>query len=235
MLVGRRRSVANVEARAGETGPMHDRVGARVHFEYALAKRAMDLGLGVAGLLLSIPILILLAVIIRLDSPGPIMFRQIRVGRDGRPFNFYKFRTMHADARRRFPHLYAYRYTAEEIETMRFKVLEDPRLTRVGKHLRKTSLDELPNFINVLRGEMSIVGPRPELPEMIAYYRPSQMAKFSVRPGVTGLAQVRGRGVLRFQDTIAADLEYVRRANFWLDLQILARTAAVVVRRVGAF
>jgi lipopolysaccharide/colanic/teichoic acid biosynthesis glycosyltransferase len=236
VLVGRGRSIAaTIEPSIGEAIRSHLSTRAQIPNNYAVVKRVTDIVLGLIGLLISLPMMVVIAIVVRVDSPGPIIFRQVRVGVSGRPFFFYKFRTMHSDARRRFPELYAYRYTDAEIETMRFKILDDPRLTRVGRHLRKTSLDELPNFINVVLGDMSLVGPRPELPEMLRYYRPEQLTKFSVRPGVTGLAQIRGRGVLKFQDTIAADLEYVRTMRLKLDLTIMIRTAVVVVRRVGAF
>jgi lipopolysaccharide/colanic/teichoic acid biosynthesis glycosyltransferase len=202
---------------------------------YRIARRATDLVLGALLGMVLLPVALLIAWAIRLDSPGPVLFRQRRVGRGGRPFWFYKFRTMHVDARERYPELYRYRYQPQQIATMYFKVIDDPRLTRFGRHLRRTSLDEIPNFINVLRGDMTLVGPRPELPEMVSYYRPEQMPKFSVTPGLTGLAQVSGRGILRFQETIAADLDYVRRRSYWLDLVIVARTVDAVVRRVGAF
>jgi lipopolysaccharide/colanic/teichoic acid biosynthesis glycosyltransferase len=202
---------------------------------YALWTRALDVAVGALSLALATPIMLVLAVLIRLDSPGPIVFRQVRVGRGGRTFVFYKFRTMWMDARSRFPELYAYDYSEDEIRTMFFKVVHDPRLTRVGRHLRKTSLDELPNLVNVIRGEMTLVGPRPEIPQMLRYYTPSQRLKFAVKPGLTGLAQVNGRAVLRFQETIAADVDYVQRRSPQLDMWILWRTLVVVVKRVGAF
>ena len=120
-------------------------------------------------------------------------------------------------AAQRFPHLYAYDYSDDELPTLYFKLADDPRLTRFGRHLRRTSLDELPNFINMLKGEMTLVGPRPEIPQMVRYYQPDQLAKFSVHPGLTGLAQMSGRNILRFEQTIALDLEYVGRAHFvWI-------------------
>lgn len=202
---------------------------------YHVGKRALDILVGCIGTLVSAPIMLVLAIIIRLDSPGPAVFRQTRLGKGGRPFTFYKFRTMRIDARTRYPELYAYRYSPDEIATMYFKVLDDPRLTRFGRHLRKTSLDELPNFINVVRGDMSLVGPRPELPEMLPYYTTEQTMKFSVTPGLTGLAQVTGRAVLTFQDTIVADLDYCRRRSLWFDTLVLLRTIKTVILRVGAF
>lgn len=202
---------------------------------YEVAKRALDIVVSLVAVIISLPVMLVLALLVRLDSPGPVLFRQQRVGRNGKLFTFYKFRTMYADARQRFPELYAYKYSDEEIQTMYFKVLHDPRLTRLGRHLRKTSLDELPNFLNVLKGDMTLVGPRPEIPEMLPYYTPEQLVKFSVKPGVTGLAQVTGRSVLRFQETIAADVRYCENRSFWFDIEILLRTVKTVVLRVGAF
>jgi len=169
------------------------------------------------------------------DDGGPIVFRQRRVGLGGRVFSFYKLRTMVTDARERFPQLYAYRYTREEFVDLVLKTPDDPRLTRLGRVLRKTSVDELPNLLNVLRGDMSLVGPRPELPEMVGYYTDEELAKFSVRPGVTGLWQVSGRAILRNGQQLAADVEYVRHRSFGFDLMILVRTVRAVVLRIGAF
>lgn len=205
------------------------------HPGYELATRVLDLSIASIGLVISLPIMLVLAVMVRLDSPGPIIFRQRRLGEGGKLFTLYKFRTMWAEARDRFPELYSYRYSDEDIKTMYFKMADDPRLTRFGRYLRKTSLDELPNLFNVIRGEMSLVGPRPEIPEMLRYYTEPQLVKFSVKPGVTGLAQVSGRGILTFQETIAADLEQCYRRSFLFDLVVLARTVKCVILRVGAF
>ena len=202
---------------------------------YAFVKRAMDLLIAVPLFVATLPMMLIIGLLIRVDSPGPALFRQTRIGRDGRAFRFYKFRTMYVDAPQRFPEMYAYNYSREELQTMYFKLIDDPRLTRLGQHLRRTSLDELPNLINVVLGNVSLVGPRPDIPEMVRYYRPDQMLKLTSKPGVTGLAQISGRGVLRFQETLAADLEYCRKRSLWLDLQILARTAHTVFSRVGAF
>jgi lipopolysaccharide/colanic/teichoic acid biosynthesis glycosyltransferase len=202
---------------------------------YHVVKRAIDLLIGSVALVVSLPVVLVVAVLVRLDSPGPIVFRQQRLGKDARPFTFYKFRTMWMDARERYPELYAYDYSAAELQTMYFKLLDDPRLTPLGRRLRKTSLDELPNLINVIRGDMSLVGPRPELPEMFRHYTYDQTMKFSVKPGVTGLAQVTGRAVLTFQQTIAADLQYCHLRGVLVDLKILALTIKTVLLRVGAF
>jgi lipopolysaccharide/colanic/teichoic acid biosynthesis glycosyltransferase len=173
--------------------------------------------------------------LIRRDSPGSAVFRHERVGMAGRLFRFTKLRTLYADAKRRFPHLYAYQYGPSQIEELCFKVPDDPRVTRVGKWLRRSTLDELPNFWHVLTGEMALVGPRPEIPEMLPYYTEEEILKFSVRPGITGYAQISGRGRLRFREMAKLDVEYVKERNFWIDLKVIWRTLYLIVRRDGAF
>jgi lipopolysaccharide/colanic/teichoic acid biosynthesis glycosyltransferase len=200
-----------------------------------MSKRMIDFTVAAIALIVFAPVIAVIALLIRLDSPGPAVFRQQRVGQGGRTFTFYKFRTMYVDAKERFPDLYNYRYTIDQWNTLFYKLPDDPRMTRFGRIVRKTTLDELPNLFNVFKGDMSLVGPRPELPDYVKYYTPEQLTKFSVRAGVTGLAQSSGRGTLPVQDQIAADLEYVARSSFWFDLTILARTVAMVVRGVGAF
>jgi lipopolysaccharide/colanic/teichoic acid biosynthesis glycosyltransferase len=191
--------------------------------------------IGLIFLLLFSPLILLIAFFIKIDSPGKVIFSQTRVGKDGRVFTFYKFRTMWKDAIKKFPVLYSYEYSENEIASMKFKITDDPRVTKFGRYLRKTSLDELPNLINVVKGEMYLVGPRPEIPEMIKYYEPWQLEKFSVKPGITGLAQVNGRGLLTFQQTIDYDLMYIREKNIWLDNVIFGKTLGVVLRSFGAF
>ncbi|MEZ5567205.1 MAG: sugar transferase [Halioglobus sp.] len=221
----------------------------------ARVRRALDIVVSLLALTVTLPIMLLIAIIIRLDSPGPALFRQTRMTRDrrngglslsiegperrrvfyaGRPFTFLKFRTMYVDARERFPELYAYRYTDEEIQTIKFKVSDDPRVTRVGRWLRKSSLDELPNFWNVLTGDMTLCGPRPEIPEMSPYYTPEQLRKFQVTAGLTGPAQVGGRGELTFQETADIDAQYVKARSLRGDLKILWQTVVAVVKRRGA-
>ena len=142
---------------------------------------------------------------------------------------------MWVNARELYPELYAYKYSSEEVQHLIFKKENDPRLTTIGRWLRKTSFDELPNFLNVVKGEMNLVGPRPEIPEMIKYYSPEQRTKFSVKPGVTGLAQIRGRGHLGFQETIEKDLEYVSHFSLRQDLKIFLETIRAMVGKNGAF
>lgn len=201
----------------------------------AMATRAIEIVVAGILLVLTLPLMLLVALIVRLDSPGPVVFRQVRIGRNGRLFRFAKFRTLYVDARERWPHLYAYRYTADEVAALHFKLKDDPRVTRVGRWLRTSTLDELPNLWNVLVGDVALVGPRPEIPEMLPYYDSRTLAKFSVRPGITGLAQVRGRGDLSFRDTVEFDVEYVRTRSLGLDIEVLARTFMCTVLRKGAF
>lgn len=208
---------------------------ARERRAYESWKRAFDLAVAIPAFVLALPLMVVLGIVIRIDSPGPVVFRQTRLGKDCKPFRFYKFRTMWVDARSRYPELYRYKYDAETVRTMRFKLIEDPRLTRVGRYLRRTSLDELPNLWNVILGDITLVGPRPEIPEMLPYYEDWQRAKFSVKPGLTGLAQVGGRGWLSFQDTIAADLRYVSERSFRFDLWVTLRTVVEIIKRQGAF
>jgi lipopolysaccharide/colanic/teichoic acid biosynthesis glycosyltransferase len=200
-----------------------------------LAIRVFEFTIAAITLLLTAPIILLLAVLVRSDSPGGALFQQDRVGRGGKLFRFTKFRTLLVDAKQRFPELYAYRYTPEEIDRLCFKVPNDPRITRVGRWLRKSTLDELPNFWHVLTGEMALVGPRPEIPEMLPYYTEEELIKFSVRPGITGIPQISGRGRLRFREAAALDVYYVQNRTFVLDLRIMFRTLYLIMRRDGAF
>jgi lipopolysaccharide/colanic/teichoic acid biosynthesis glycosyltransferase len=201
---------------------------------YAVLKRGMDVVLASLTLILVLPIMLGVWILIRLDSPGPAVFRQTRVGQNGRLFTFFKFRTMWDDARDRFPSLYAYCYTHEQIKDLHLQERDDPRVTRAGRWLRTTSLDELPNLINVLRGEISLVGPRPQVPEMLPYYPMSHREHFNAKPGLVGLAQVSGRGELTFLQMIDADLETWRRSSLWFDLLILVRMLKCVALRTGA-
>jgi lipopolysaccharide/colanic/teichoic acid biosynthesis glycosyltransferase len=270
---------------------------------YKLIKRLMDILVSLVVIFLTWPIMIYIAGFIKKNSPGPVIFKQIRIKKNrrnywansltdryyldpksneflkdrrkyqneslaagknrrklnqdgvyffcqkdkkmkkdrrkthlpGRLFVLNKFRTMHVDARERFPELYTYEYNEEEIKQLRFKKNNDPRIPEWARWLRKSSLDELPNFFNVLIGDMSLVGPRPEIPEMTKYYPDEQKKKFNVKPGITGLAQISGRGNLLFYQTIEYDLEYVKKQSLLLDLKIMARTIKETVKRNGAY
>lgn len=198
-------------------------------------QRIVEIFVAFCILLATLPAMLLIALVIRIDSPGPVLFFQQRLGRGGKLFRFVKFRTLYADARTRFPELYAYQYSPEELSDLKFKIDNDPRVTRCGVWLRKSSLDELPNFWNVLTGEMALVGPRPEIPEMLRYYRGDMLKKFSVRPGVTGPAQISGRGRLKFYDTVEFDLEYIQKRSFKYDVWVMCETIRKVLLRDGAF
>jgi len=197
--------------------------------------RLLDIVIAACVLVLLAPVMVVIALAIRADSPGRAIFGQERLGLGKRRFKFYKFRTMYADAADRFPDLYTYEYAPEEILTFRFKIENDPRLTRVGRFLRRTSLDELPNFINVLMGDVTLVGPRPEIPEMLKYYLPWQSLKWQVKPGVTGYAQVQGRGLLTFQETVHCDVQCVLQRSLRTYVSVLLHTVTCVLKGIGAF
>lgn len=202
---------------------------------YAITKRVIDL-LGASALLvIFLPVMAALAILIRLDSPGPAIFRQDRVTRAGRIFCFYKFRTMYADAKERFPELYDYRLSPGEFESAYYKLADDPRNTRVGRWLRRTTLDELPNLINVITGDLSLVGPRPDLPEFVRLYRPEELCCLFAKAGLTGVAQVAGRSLLTVRERLTLDMRYVAQQTVLLDLRILWRTVVVVLSGRGAF
>lgn len=198
-------------------------------------KDVIDRVLATFGLLLISPLLLGVALAVKLDSPGPAFFRQTRIGRGGRPFTFWKFRGMYVDAKERFPDMYDYRYSAEQLQNLRFHPGEDPRVTRVGLFIRRTSLDELPNLLNVITGDMSLVGPRPEIPELIPYYGRSAKTVLSVKPGITSLAKLVGRDNITFQETLEFDLRYIRERCLRVDLGILFGTVWMVLtgRSVG--
>jgi lipopolysaccharide/colanic/teichoic acid biosynthesis glycosyltransferase len=196
-------------------------------------RRGLDIVVSVVALVVASPLIVAIAVLVRATSPGPAVFRQERLGRGGRSFVFYKFRGMFVDAAERWPELYEYAYESEELTTMRFHSERDPRVTSVGRWLRRLSLDELLNFWNVLKGDMSLVGPRPEIPELIPYYGTAATAILSVRPGITSLAKVTGRDELTFTETLRLDLEYLARRSLAFDLKILAATALTVVLQRG--
>jgi undecaprenyl phosphate N,N'-diacetylbacillosamine 1-phosphate transferase len=184
------------------------------------AKRAMDVLLAGVLLILLLPLLTMIALVVMATSPGEAIFRQERGGREGRLFVIYKFRTMTQDAPRSALGSYAYS--------------NDPRITRVGRFLRRTSLDELPQLVNVLKGDMSIVGPRPDLPHHVEKYTAFQRRRLQVRPGVTGWAQVSGRNELSWDERIKLDVEYVERWSLFLDLMVLLKTFRVVLSGKGS-
>jgi lipopolysaccharide/colanic/teichoic acid biosynthesis glycosyltransferase len=197
---------------------------------YLLVKRFMDLFLVVVTLPLWLPLNGIIALLIRITSPGaPVVFRQLRTGKGGRRFNMYKFRTMVHNAEE-LKAVYAH---LNELQLPDFKITNDPRITPIGRFLRKTSLDELPQLFNVLRGEMSLVGPRPTSfgPET---YQLWHTERLDVMPGMTGLWQIIGRAHLEFDDRLRLDIAYIERASIWLDINILNRTVLAVFQQRGA-
>jgi lipopolysaccharide/colanic/teichoic acid biosynthesis glycosyltransferase len=201
----------------------------------APAKRAIDLTGALVGLLLLSPVLLVVALLIRLDSPGPVLFRQWRRGRFGRPFRMLKFRTMVVDAERRLGDL---EHRNESAGGVLFKLRDDPRVTRLGRFLRRSSLDELPQLINVLRGEMSLVGPRPlqlrDCERLAAVDRRGYARRLEVPPGLTGSWQVERRSALDYQRMVELDCDYVAHRSPRRDLAILARTVVAVFLGRGA-
>lgn len=196
-----------------------------------LIKTAFDRILAATALLILSPLFLVLAIIIRSSDGGPAFFRQVRVGRDGRSFTLYKFRTMVPGAESLRKQLVA----LNESDAVLFKIRNDPRITRLGARLRRWSVDELPQLINVLRGDMSLVGPRPALEEEAALYRDHVRRRLMVRPGLTGLWQVNGRASLSWEESVRLDLRYVENWSFVLDLQILWKTLSAVLRGSGAY
>lgn len=193
-------------------------------------KRALDLAMSAVGLVVLAPAAIVIAIAVKLDSRGPIIFSQTRAGQNMRPFRIRKFRTMVADAEERLQEIVPF----EKLEDPMFKIRNDPRITRVGRFLRRTSLDEIPQLLNVLRGEMSLVGPRPEQLDLVERYRPEHLFRLSVKPGMTGPMQVNGRGVLTFEERLAIERAYIENLSIGSDLRILALTIGAVVSGKGA-
>ena len=183
--------------------------------------RALDLIVAVLAIALLSPLLALAAVLITLESRGPVLYRQLRVGRCGEPFELWKLRTMVPGA--------------ESMGAGIYVVQGDPRITRVGRHLRRFSLDELPNLINVIRGEMAIVGPRPTVQAQVDRYTERQLRRLEVKPGITGWAQVNGRTSLPWPERIELDVWYVEHRSLWLDLRILAKTARMLASGRGLY
>lgn len=195
---------------------------------YRIAKRVLDLALCVLALPILLPLLVVCAAAIRLDTPGPVIFGQIRTGRDGRRFAMYKFRTMVENAEE----LKASLAHLNVLPPPDFKIPDDPRITRVGRFLRRTSLDELPQLLNVLRGEMSLVGPRPTS-FASSVYLTWHGRRLEVPPGMTGLWQLKGRNSTTFDERLRLDIEYIERQSLRLDLLILLGTVLAILRRSG--
>ncbi len=198
---------------------------------YEVSKRGLDLVGAVAGLLLAAPLMLMAIIATKLDTPGPVFFRHVRLGKNGKPFAMLKFRSMYQDA--------AVMQTAmvadNDIPGPVFKIRSDPRVTPTGKFIRKYSLDELPPLWHVLTGDMSLVGPRPPVPEEVGRYEPWQRERLAVKPGLTCIWQVSGRSDVPFDEWVRMDIEYVRTRNMWQDLRLLLRTVPAVITGRGAY
>jgi len=208
-----------------------------------VAKRAVDLMASAGAIVVFAPLFILIALLVRVLSPGPVLFKQIRAGRDGRPFTFYKFRTMRHDIDDTIHREYAssfiggkeLRLRDEKTDKKIYKMPDDPRVTSIGKILRKTSLDELPQIFNVLKGDMSIVGPRPPIAYELTVYKEWHKRRLRAKPGITGLWQVSGRSSVPFHDMVLLDLYYINRWSLLLDFEIIFKTVPVIVSGKGAY
>lgn len=196
-----------------------------------LWKRLMDIGIASLALICLSPLMLVVSIVVIVESPGGAIFRQTRVGRGGRPFTCWKFRSMYRGSE----HVLHALADQNEAKGFIFKMKNDPRRTAVGRVLRRTSIDELPQLINVLRGDMSIVGPRPPLLSEVVQYQEHQLARLAATPGITGLWQVTKRGSHDFEDMVELDVEYARRLSLRLDLWIIAKTVPAVLRGRGSY
>lgn len=198
---------------------------------YDFLKRAMDIFVSLAGIIFLSPLFAAITIIIKIDSKGPAIFSQIRVGQNGRHFLFYKFRSMRHGSERLKDSLQYLSHMTGPV----FKIKKDPRITKVGRFLRKSSMDELPQLLNILKGDMTLVGPRPSLPEEVKKYGKRELKRLNVKPGLTGLWQVSGRNDISFLEWIELDLYYIEHRSIVLDLKILVRTIPTVLSGKGAY
>ena len=193
----------------------------------------MDIAGSIVGIILSSPIMLITAIAIKIDSPGPVIFKQIRVGQNGRHFYIFKFRSMYIDAEERKAELMDQN---EMSGGVMFKMKDDPRVTKVGKFIRKTSIDELPQFFNVFIGSMSLVGTRPPTVDEVEKYQRNQWRRISIKPGITGMWQVSGRSnVDSFEDVVQMDVEYIDNWSIFEDIKIIFKTFWVLIHRDGAY
>ncbi len=193
---------------------------------YEFLKRIIDILMSVLSLIVLSPVFIIIAIAIKLDSSGPIVYSQTRVGKNGKHFKMFKFRSMIINAEEMLTEL----KPMNEMDGPMFKIKEDPRITRIGRFIRRTSIDELPQLINILRGEMSIVGPRPSLPSEVKEFESWMMERFVVKPGLTCFWQVSGRNNIPFHKWMELDIKYVKERNLWLDVKLVFKTIKVVIK-----
>jgi len=201
-------------------------------YSYELLKRIMDcIGSGI-GLLLLSPLFLLMAILIKRESAGPVLFSQTRIGKDGAEFRCWKFRSMFQDAEQRKQELLQQNEMAGGVT---FKMKDDPRITRVGRFIRKASIDELPQLWNVFNGDMSLVGPRPPVPQEVAQYTAHERQRLAVKPGITCIWQVSGRSDIPFSEQVLLDIEYIQSRSLWLDISLLLRTIPAVLLARGSY
>ncbi len=193
-------------------------------YGYRILKRSFDIIASAVGLVALGPVFLAVAIAIKCDDGGPVFYDQIRIGKNGKKFKMYKFRSMRVNAEDEIEKLQGH----SEVDGAMFKMKNDPRVTRVGKFIRKTSIDEFPQLLNVLLGQMSIVGPRPPLPREVADYTQYDKQRLYVKPGCTGLWQVTARNSVGFQEMVNIDLDYIQRRSIWLDLKIMFKTVKVI-------
>lgn len=210
-----------------------DHIVVKKNKSYLIFKRIVDILGSILGLLICLPVILIVITLIKLEDGGPIIFKQIRVGKDGKEFFIYKFRSMRIDAEK----IKSALLSKNEVSGAMFKMKNDPRITKIGKFIRKTSLDEIPQFVNVLKGDMSLVGPRPPLREEVDSYSKYDKQRLMVTPGISGLWQVSGRSNLSFSEMVELDLKYIQKRSVWLDLKIMLKTIWHIIptKRNGAF
>ena len=197
-----------------------------------IVKRWMDVCGSLAAIVMLLPLFLVISVWLKLDSPGPLFYRQVRIGLHGRPFYFYKFRSMYIDSEARRA---ALEKTNESKDGVIFKMKNDPRITKCGRFIRKYSIDEAPQFFNVLLGDMSLVGPRPPLPSEVAQYSLDDRKRLNILPGITCIWQISGRSDIPFREQVVLDKEYIRGQGFWKDVLILLKTIPAVLTGKGAY
>ena len=203
----------------------------RSRFVYHSMKRLFDIVAATCGIVILSPLMIIIAVLIKAEDHGPVFYKQVRVGKNGKTFTMYKFRSMFVNADQMLDEL----KEQSDVEGPMFKMKNDPRITRIGHFIRKHSLDELPQFFNVLKGDMSLVGPRPPLPSEVAEYSDYDKQRLYVIPGCTGLWQATERNEVGFSEMVQLDIEYIQKAGFWFDLWIIWKTVAIVIKPNGSY
>lgn len=210
-----------------------DHIVVKENKSYLILKRIVDIVGSILGLLVCLPVILIIVALIKFEDGGPIIFKQIRVGKNGKEFFIYKFRSMRIDAEK----IKSTLLSKNEVSGAMFKMKNDPRITKIGKFIRKTSLDEIPQFVNVLKGDMSLVGPRPPLREEVDSYSKYDKQRLMVTPGISGLWQVSGRSNLSFSEMVELDLKYIQKRSAWLDLKIMLKTIWHIIptKRNGAF